>query len=185
MGSHLLLQQVFPTQGSNLHLSPRRQICHCLNHQENSSKFCQFCFQSSCNYSSSCPTYLIAALFNNSENMLLQLKSVLPTNYLSQVRSHQVVFDISKKSLSIAIGITAAWPLSSLAGASLCTMPLINPMFWFLMFTHDSLTRAFTPLYSCFEIPLSHLSSHISRVNWNVNLWCLHFHPSFWINWLS
>ena len=63
-------------------------------------------------------------------------------------------------------------------------MPLINPMFWSLMLTHDSLTRAFTPLYSCSEISLSHLSLHISRVNWNVILWCLHFHPSFWINWL-
>ena len=116
--------------------------------------------------------------------MLLQLKSVLPTYYLSQVRSHQVAFDTSKKSLSIEIGITATWPLSSLAGPSLHMMPLINPMFWSLMFTHDSLTRAFMPLYSCSEISLPHLSLHISRVNWNVILWCLHFHPSFWINWL-
>ena len=112
------------------------------------------------------------------------MKSVLPTNYLSQVRSHQVAFDTSKKILSIEIGITGTWSLSSLAGASLHTMPLINPMFWSLMLTHDSLTRAFTPLYSCSEISLSHLSLHISRVNWNVILWCLHFHPSFWINWL-
>ena len=63
-------------------------------------------------------------------------------------------------------------------------MPLINPMFWSLMFTHDSLTRDFTPLHTCSEISLFHVSPHISRVNWNVILWCLHFNPSFWINWL-
>ena len=32
-GSHSLLQEIFPTQGSNLHLLHFRQILYCLRHQ--------------------------------------------------------------------------------------------------------------------------------------------------------
>jgi len=35
VGSHLLLQRIFPTQTSNLGLPHCRQIPHCLSHQGN------------------------------------------------------------------------------------------------------------------------------------------------------